>query len=122
MKITAITTHVINMPLKLDGDVPHVGGQARTALEMLLVRVDPMRVSPAGVPHVAARSNTFRISLTPPSLVTLGCWIERFYCDFDETPLGNAVNPQRGRMAVPQGPGLGFDLDPRVLRKLAVDA
>jgi L-alanine-DL-glutamate epimerase-like enolase superfamily enzyme len=40
MKITAITTHVINMPLKLDGDVPHVGGQARTALEMLLVRVD----------------------------------------------------------------------------------
>ncbi|MDB5928243.1 MAG: mandelate racemase/muconate lactonizing enzyme family protein, partial [Betaproteobacteria bacterium] len=35
-----ITTHVVNMPLKLDGDVPHVGGQARTALEMLLVRVD----------------------------------------------------------------------------------
>jgi L-alanine-DL-glutamate epimerase-like enolase superfamily enzyme len=49
-------------------------------------------------------------------------WIERFYCDFDETPLGNAVNPQRGRMAVPQGPGLGVDPDPRVLRKLAVDA
>ena len=40
MKMTGITTHVINMPLKLDGDVPHVGGQARTALEMLLVRVD----------------------------------------------------------------------------------
>src|SRR3954468_7376798 len=40
MKITKISTHVVNMPLKLDGDVPHVGGQARTALEMLLVRVD----------------------------------------------------------------------------------
>jgi D-galactarolactone cycloisomerase len=49
-------------------------------------------------------------------------WIERFYCDFDGTPLGNAVNPQRGRMAVPQGPGLAVDPDPRVLRKLAVDA
>jgi L-alanine-DL-glutamate epimerase-like enolase superfamily enzyme len=40
MKISKITTHVVNMPLKLDGDVPQVGGQARTALEMLLVRVD----------------------------------------------------------------------------------
>src|SRR5829696_4099913 len=40
MKITKITTHAIDMPMKLRGDVPHVGGQARTALEMLLVRVD----------------------------------------------------------------------------------
>src|SRR5919106_4048692 len=40
MKITKISTHAINMPLKLRGDVPHVGGQARTALEMLLVRID----------------------------------------------------------------------------------
>ncbi|MGZ5169320.1 MAG: hypothetical protein ACXWCY_17995 [Burkholderiales bacterium] len=40
MKITKITTYVVNMPLRLDGDVPHVGGRARTALEMLLVRID----------------------------------------------------------------------------------
>jgi L-alanine-DL-glutamate epimerase-like enolase superfamily enzyme len=40
MKITRIETHAISMPLKLQGDVPHVGGLARTALEMLLVRVD----------------------------------------------------------------------------------
>src|SRR4051812_11763284 len=40
MKITHISTHAINMPMKLDGEVPHVGGIARTALEMLLVCVD----------------------------------------------------------------------------------
>jgi hypothetical protein len=49
MKITRITTHVMNMPLNLDGDVPHAEVQARTALEMLLCASTPMRVSPPGV-------------------------------------------------------------------------
>ena len=49
-------------------------------------------------------------------------WIERFYCDFDENPFGDAINPQRGRMAIPQGPGLGADPDPALLKKLAFDS
>jgi D-galactarolactone cycloisomerase len=49
-------------------------------------------------------------------------WIERFYCDFDETPLGDAINPKSGRMRVPQGPGLGIDPDPDVLKRLAIAA
>src|SRR3954468_10765922 len=40
MKITKVTTHAIRMPLKLSGDVPKVGGHARTSLEMLLVKVE----------------------------------------------------------------------------------
>ena len=31
---------VINMPMKLDGPVPMQGGQARTSIDMLLVRID----------------------------------------------------------------------------------
>ena len=45
--------------------------------------------------------------------------IERYYCDFAENPLGDAIHPDKnGRIAVPQGPGLGVDPDPRVLEKL----
>jgi L-alanine-DL-glutamate epimerase-like enolase superfamily enzyme len=44
--------------------------------------------------------------------------VERFYCDFAENPLGEAIHPTRGRIAVPQGPGLGVDPDPRALEKL----
>lgn len=40
MKITNVETIVINMPIKLDGPVPMQGGQARTSIDMLLVRID----------------------------------------------------------------------------------
>lgn len=49
-------------------------------------------------------------------------WIERFYCDFDFTPFGDAIDPRAGRIAVPQGPGLGADPDLDALRRLAIDA
>jgi L-alanine-DL-glutamate epimerase-like enolase superfamily enzyme len=40
IKITNVETLVINMPMKLDGPVPMQGGQARTSIDMLLVRID----------------------------------------------------------------------------------
>ena len=40
MKITKVETIVINMPMQLDGPVPMQGGQARTSIDMLLVRLD----------------------------------------------------------------------------------
>src|SRR5262252_2514286 len=40
MKITQVKTIVINMPMQLDGPVPMQGGQARTSIDMLLVRLD----------------------------------------------------------------------------------
>jgi D-galactarolactone cycloisomerase len=74
------------------------------------------------VPHSAYFGPGLLASIHVCAAQSHEVWIERFYCDFDETPLGNAVNSQRGRIAVPQGPGLGVDPDPAVLRKLAVDA
>jgi L-alanine-DL-glutamate epimerase-like enolase superfamily enzyme len=44
--------------------------------------------------------------------------VERFYCDFAENPLGDAIHPRDGRIAVPQGPGLGMDPQPDVVTKL----
>jgi len=46
--------------------------------------------------------------------------VERFYCDFAENPLGDAIDPRNGRIAVPQGPGLGVNPDPRLVDKLRV--
>jgi L-alanine-DL-glutamate epimerase-like enolase superfamily enzyme len=47
-------------------------------------------------------------------------WIERFYCDFAENPLGDAIDPAGGRILIPQGPGLGVDPDVEMLKRLAV--
>ncbi len=44
--------------------------------------------------------------------------VERFYCDFADNPLGDAIHPRQGRIAVPQGPGLGVDPDSRLLDAL----
>jgi L-alanine-DL-glutamate epimerase-like enolase superfamily enzyme len=51
-------------------------------------------------------------ALAPESLV------ERFYCDFDDNPLGAAIHPRRGRIPVPQTPGLGVDPDPKLIERL----
>ena len=48
--------------------------------------------------------------------------VERYYADFDATPLHEAINPKNGRMLVPQGPGLGCDPDLDVVERLRVDA
>lgn len=47
--------------------------------------------------------------------------VERFYCDFDVNPYHEAINPKEGRLAIPQGPGLGIDPDPEVIDKLRVN-
>jgi L-alanine-DL-glutamate epimerase-like enolase superfamily enzyme len=49
-------------------------------------------------------------------------WVERFYCDFEVNPFGDAIHPKGGRIAIPQGPGLGVDPDPAVLKRLAIEA
>jgi L-alanine-DL-glutamate epimerase-like enolase superfamily enzyme len=46
--------------------------------------------------------------------------IERYYCDFVETPFGDQINPQRGQFAVPQGPGLGQDPDTALVARMRV--
>jgi D-galactarolactone cycloisomerase len=42
---------------------------------------------------------------------------ERFYCDLGASPLGSAVDAVDGSMRVPQEPGLGVEVDERVLQR-----
>ena len=46
--------------------------------------------------------------------------IERYYCDFAQTPFGQAIEPMNGAFAVPQGPGLGHDPDEAVVARMRV--
>jgi L-alanine-DL-glutamate epimerase-like enolase superfamily enzyme len=46
--------------------------------------------------------------------------IERYYCDFKETPFGEQIIPKNGDFAVPQAPGLGRDPDMDVIERQRV--
>jgi D-galactarolactone cycloisomerase len=47
--------------------------------------------------------------------------IERFYLDLEASPLGALVEAPGGSMRVPDGPGLGIDVDEAVLRQYRVN-
>jgi L-alanine-DL-glutamate epimerase-like enolase superfamily enzyme len=45
---------------------------------------------------------------------------ERFYCELEATPLGEAITAQDGHMKVPQGAGLGIEVDEAVIARYRV--
>jgi len=45
---------------------------------------------------------------------------ERFYCELEATPLGDAIIARDGHMRVPRGPGLGIDVDESVIARYRV--
>jgi D-galactarolactone cycloisomerase len=45
---------------------------------------------------------------------------ERFYCELEATPLGDAVTAGDGHMQLPRGPGLGIDVDESVIARYRV--
>jgi D-galactarolactone cycloisomerase len=74
------------------------------------------------VPHSAYFGPGLLASIHASATQSGEIWIERFYCDFAENPLGDAINPKKGRIAIPQGPGLGIDPDPAMVKKLMIEA
>ncbi|HVQ77043.1 MAG TPA: mandelate racemase/muconate lactonizing enzyme family protein [Candidatus Binatia bacterium] len=70
------------------------------------------------VPHSAYFGPGLLASIHCIAAMPRGSLVERFYCDFAENPLGSAIDPVAGRMAVPQGPGLGLDPDSRLIERL----
>jgi L-alanine-DL-glutamate epimerase-like enolase superfamily enzyme len=70
------------------------------------------------VPHSAYFGPGLLASIHCIAAMPAESLVERFYCDFAENPLGDAIHPRAGRIPVPQGPGLGVDPDSRLLEKL----
>lgn len=98
--------------------VTKVGGVSELMKVFALGEAHGVRV----VPHSAYFGPGLLASIHASAAQAGEAWIERFYCDFAENPLGAAIDPQNGRIAIPQGPGLGVDPDPALIKKLAIEA
>ena len=46
--------------------------------------------------------------------------VERYYCDLEPGPLGALIDPVDGRFALPDGPGLGIEVDEDLLERYRV--
>jgi D-galactarolactone cycloisomerase len=94
--------------------VTKVGGVTEMRKVMTLAETFGIQV----VPHSAYFGPGLLASIHCIAAMPTESPVERFYCDFADNPLGEAIHPKAGRIAVPQGPGLGVDPDPRLLDKL----
>ena len=106
-------------------------------LEILRLPIGQRLLRYASLDDVMALAEAFGIDVVPHSacygpglLASIHCIaampnespVERFDADFAENPLHGAINPgANGRIAVPQGPGLGIDPDPAIVAKLRVN-
>ena len=94
--------------------VTKIGGVTEMRRVMTLAETFGVEV----VPHSAYFGPGLLASIHCIAAMPAESLVERFYCDFADNPLGDAIHPKNGRIAVPQGPGLGVDPDPRLLEKL----
>jgi L-alanine-DL-glutamate epimerase-like enolase superfamily enzyme len=94
--------------------VTKIGGVTELRRVMTLAETFGVAV----VPHSAYFGPGLLASIHCIAAMATETPVERFYCDFGDNPLGEAIHPRHGRIAVPQGPGLGVDPDPRLLEKL----
>ncbi|HEY7649790.1 MAG TPA: mandelate racemase/muconate lactonizing enzyme family protein [Methylomirabilota bacterium] len=94
--------------------VTKIGGVTEMRRVMTVAETFGVKV----VPHSAYFGPGLLASIHCIAAMPTESLVERFYCDFAENPLGEAIHPRDGRIAIPQGPGLGVDPDPRLLEKL----
>jgi len=88
--------------------------------EMLKVFDLAQRHGAAVMPHSAYFGPGLLATLHVCAARAAGPWVERYYCDLDASPLGDAIDPVNGSLSVPPGPGLGVDPDPAIIQKYRV--
>lgn len=72
------------------------------------------------VPHSAYFGPGLLASMHCIAALPRASLVERYDCDFEANPFHDAIHPRDGRLAVPQGPGLGVEPDATVIEQLRV--
>ena len=73
------------------------------------------------VPHSAYFGPGLIASMHCIAAMAADSLVERFDCDFKETPMGEWINPKKnGCYELPQGPGLGVEPDLKLIKKLRI--
>ena len=72
------------------------------------------------VPHCAYFGPGFLASLHLHAALSPEAPFERLFVDLEASPYHERVQAKDGKVAVPDGPGLGADPDPAVLRRYAI--
>jgi D-galactarolactone cycloisomerase len=114
----------------LQPDVANCGGLSGSRRIAALAQAFHMRVFPHvwGTPVAVAAGLHFAATLpsTPPTMTATPLAQEPLF-EFDSTPhpirdalMTDALRPHDGWLAIPNGPGLGVEVDPDVLRHFAV--
>jgi D-galactarolactone cycloisomerase len=97
--------------------VAKVGGVTMMRKVMTLAETFGVNV----VPHSAYFGPGLIASMHCIAAMAADSLVERFDCDFKETPMGDWINPKKnGCYDLPQGPGLGVDPDPKLIKKLRI--
>ena len=96
--------------------ITKVGGVTEMRQVMTLAQASGVQV----VPHSAYFGPGLIASIHCIAALPRESLVERYDCDFDVNPLHDAIHPCAGRVAVPQGPGLGVEPDARVIEQLRV--
>jgi D-galactarolactone cycloisomerase len=97
--------------------VTKVGGV--TQMNKVMALADAFGVTV--VPHSAYFGPGLIASIHCIAAMPRGGLVERYDADFAENPLHEAIMPSgAGGIPVPQGPGLGVDPDPAIIKKLRV--
>ena len=93
-----------------------IGGPSAMLEIAALARAFGVRV----VPHNAYFGSGFLASLYVNAAVAPDAPFERLFIDLEASPLHDLVVARDGKVTVPDGPGLGRDPDPAVLRRYQV--
>jgi L-alanine-DL-glutamate epimerase-like enolase superfamily enzyme len=93
--------------------ITKVGGVTEMRKVMALAQVSV-------VPHLAYCGPGLLASIHCIAALPRESLVERYDCDFAVNPLHDAIQPRDGRIAVPQGPGLGVEPDAKVIEQLRV--